>query len=96
MAYGQYTLTQKEEDYFLSLFRYMIDELNCGRRDEFDLSGKGITPWQAKKVMEELGYVFDDFDVNGWEQDTCFYFENTDIVLFSSGIHFELKLFKQY
>lgn len=31
MAYGQYTLTQKEKDYYISLFRYMIDELNRGR-----------------------------------------------------------------
>lgn len=32
MAYGKWNLTQKEEKYFLSLFRYMIDELNCGRQ----------------------------------------------------------------
>jgi hypothetical protein len=96
MAYGKWNLTTEEEKYFIPLFKYMIDELECGRRDEFNLSGKGITPWQAKAVMEELGYVFDHFDINGWEQDTWFYFENTDIVLFSSGMHFELRLFKQY
>lgn len=96
MAYGKWNLTTEEERYFISLFKYMIDELTCGRRDEFDLSGKGISPWQAKELMEKLGYIFDDFDTNGWEQDTCFHFKNTDIVLSSCGMTFDLRLFKQY
>jgi hypothetical protein len=94
MAYGKWNLTQEEEKYFLSLFRYMIDELNCGRRDQFDLSGKGINPYQAAQIIEQLGYPQKDFETNGWEQDTWQYFETTDIWLFSCVQTFELILCK--
>lgn len=94
MAYGKWSLTTEEEKYFIPLFKYMIDELTCGRRDEFDLSGKGINPYQAAKIMKQLGYPQKDFETNGWEQDTWQYFENTSICIFSCGQTFELRIFK--
>jgi hypothetical protein len=94
MAYGKWSLTTEEEKYFIPLFKYMIDELIRGRRDEFDLSGKGINPAQAVEIMEQLGYPEQNRDYNGWEQDTWYHFENTNIWLFSCGQTFELKLCK--
>lgn len=92
MAYGKWNLTTEEEEYFIPLFKYMISELECGRRDEFDLSGKGINPAQVIDIMETLGYPEKDRDYNGWEQDAWYYFENTRIRLFSCGQTFELIL----
>ena len=94
MACGKWSLTTEEEKYFIPLFKYMIDELTSGRRDEFDLSGKGINPAQAIDMMEKLGYPEKDRDYNGWEQDAWYYFENTKIWLISCGQTFELKLCK--
>ena len=93
MAYGKWSLTTEEEKYFIPLFKYMIDELTCGRRDEFDLSGKGINPSQALDIMKQLGYNNRKTETNGWEQDTWYYFENTNITLFSCGQTFALYLF---
>lgn len=95
MAYGKWSLTTEEEKYFIPLFKYMIDELTCGRREEFDLSGKGISPWQAQKIIEDLGYKSLPIDFNGWEQDTWFHFENTNIYLYSCGMTFELKIMRK-
>lgn len=94
MAYGKWNLTTEEEKYFIPLFKYMIDELTCGRRDEFDLSGKGINPAQAAAIMDQLGYLYKETDTNGWQQDTWQYFENTSIYIFSCGQTFELRLCK--
>ena len=94
MAYGQWNLTIEEEKYFIPLFKYMIDELTNGRREEFDLSGKGINPAQVLEIMDKLGYPKKDTQQNGWEQDTWYYFKNTEITLFSCGMTFELTLFK--
>lgn len=95
MAYGKWYLTTEEEKYFISLFKYMIDELESGRRDEFDLSGKGINPAQAAKIMEQLGYSIQDRSYGGWVQDIWYYFENTSICMYSCGQTFELKIFIQ-
>jgi hypothetical protein len=92
MAYGKWSLTTEEEKYFIPLFKYMIDELTSGRRTEFDLSGKGINPWQAKKVMEQLGYTSIQREENGWEQDMWIYFKNSPIYLYSCGQTFELMI----
>ena len=108
MAYGQWDLTTEEEKYFIPLFKYMIDELTCGRREEFDLTGKGINPYQARKVFEQLGYEEADMDENGWEQDrwvyfnkkikaddNTYHFEETKLCLFYCGQTFEMKLWYQ-
>ena len=93
MACGKWSLTTEEEKYFIPLFRYIIDELTCGRRSEFDLSGKRINPAQAIDIMETLGYPEKDREYGGgWEQDAWYYFENTNIWLFSCGQTFELTL----
>lgn len=94
MAYGKWSLTTEEEQYFIPLFKYIIDELTCGRRSEFDLSGKRINPTQAVDVMEKLGYPEKDRDYDCWERGIWYYFENTKICLFSCGETFELKLCK--
>ena len=91
MAYGKWILTTEEEKYFVPLFKYMIDEIKCGRRHEFDLSGKGINPSQAIKLMAQLGYPAADIDAN--ESLECYqYFKGTDIYLYYCGLTFELQL----
>lgn len=92
MAYGKWSLTTEEEKYFIPLFKYMIDELTCGRRDEFDLSGKGINPIQAQKLMKQLGYPIENIEANNCTQDFWQYFKGTNIYLYHSGMSFELKL----
>ena len=93
MAYGERTLTTKEIEYYTSLFKYILEEFKCGRRSEFDLSGKGINPTQCIKVLASMGYpvesVIDDVE----EYDCFWFFENINILLFSNGLTYELKLY---
>ena len=105
MAYGKWDLTIEEEKYFISLFKYMIDELTCGRKNEFDLSGKGINPAQIKKIMNQFGYEIGKVR-NGFNEDkkiyydkkNCnkenqtFYFEKTGLYFYYSGQTFEISL----
>ena len=90
--YGVRELTAKEKEYFISLFKYMIDELTSGRRSEFDLSSKGINPIQTLKLMRDLGYPVKRVDGDSCEQENWYYFKNTHIWLYSNGLAFELTL----
>lgn len=89
--YGKWDLTKEEKEYFTLLLSYGIQQLQLGRTDEFDLTNKGISPWQAKELLETMGYEFIDFQDNGWEQDRNYYFKG--LRLSSCGATFELALY---
>ena len=90
--YGLRELTSKEEEYFITYFKYMIDELKCGRRFSFDLSGKGINPMQVKDIMAKLGYSVKKTVKNEYELDCWYYFNDTDIWMYSNGLTYSLTL----
>lgn len=88
----------KEKNYYVSLIRYGIEQLKLNRIEEFNLSNKGINPYQVWQILhDEFNYEFPDFETNGWEQDTWMYFTNKSnpkdiLCLFSCGMTYELKL----
>lgn len=43
---------------------------------ELDLTFEGISPYQLKELVEELGYIEYDSESNGWEMDFWIYFVN--------------------
>ena len=90
--YGKRTLTTKEEEYFIPYFKYMISEIECGRRSEYDLSGKGINPSQVIKLMEQLGYPLKHIETVEEEMEMWLYFENTVTWVYINGLTFELSL----
>ena len=93
MAYGERTLTTKEIEYYTSLFKYILEEFKCGRRSEYDLSGKGINPTQCIQLLGSLGYPVESVIDDSEEFDFFVFFENTNHLLFSNGLTYELKLY---
>lgn len=56
--------------------------------EQLDLNLFNITPDQVIQMLEHLGYEKTDWEYNGWEQDTWFYFshpEHKELCFFYSG-----------
>lgn len=80
-----------------------LENMDADDRFEFDLSDKGINPYQLEVLLEEFGYETDDRDDNGWERDFWIYMSRTDgkifdsgcenIVIMCCGMTFELKIY---
>ena len=63
--------------------------------DEISLESIHISPCQVMDILEELGYEKeDDWDFNGWEGDSWWYFNKDDkrLCLFYSGYSFSMTL----
>lgn len=68
-----------------------------------ELTDTGISPWQLKELLEELGYEARNSDDNGWELDFWIYMRRIDGKTFESsceeltirgcGMTFELRLY---
>jgi len=79
-------------------FIYKIENLPEVVNEEdltLNLTGKGITPYQAWSLLEILGYEHTDMNQNGWELDFWLFFEKQGcrrITLRGTGMTFELFL----
>lgn len=65
---------------------YALETLE--RWERLDLNLFNITPDQVIQMLEHLGYEEIDWEHNGWEQDTWFYFshpEHKELCFFYSG-----------
>ena len=63
--------------------------------DGISLEPIHVTPCQVMDILEELGYDRDDdWDSNGWEGDSWWYFnkDNEKLCLFYSGYSFSMSL----
>ena len=80
-----------------------LENMKVTDRFEFDLSDKGINPYQLETLLKEFGYETDDRDDNGWERDFWIYMSRKDtkhfvsgcenIVIMCCGMTFELKIY---
>ena len=80
-----------------------LENMKTTDRFEFDLSDKGINPYQLETLLKEFGYETDDRDDNGWERDFWIYMSRKDtkhfisgcenIVIMCCGMTFELKIY---
>ena len=82
-------------DYFEKVLS--IDE--CDDVDDLDLTFKGVSPYQLKELLTELGYEETNTDRNGWQFDFWIYMTNKDInsrirrlIISGCGMSFELKI----
>ena len=64
--------------------------------DNIELSAINLGPSQFMYLLENLGYERDgDWDSNGWEQDTSFYYKkegHPSLVLYYCGYDGEIQL----
>ena len=56
-----------------------------------------VTPAMVDKALREMGYTFEDQEVNGWQNDCWLRYANHDtfppVTLFYSGFNFEIELY---
>ena len=77
-----YSLTNMDKEALAPYFRGLIHELTSNTIDCVELSYLNIGPSQCTDILEFLGYERDDdWNTNGWEQDTWYYFAKDNIKL---------------
>ena len=55
-----------------------IEGLNSRYEVGIDLTNMGVGPYHVKDILEDLGYIDDDFDTNGWQMDYWFHFQHPE------------------
>lgn len=84
-----------EVDFWHSFFERKIKDLKSGYIEEVDLTHEDICPENVIDTLRAMGYEDDDYDVNGWEQDTWIYFTKggeESLMLFYCGRTFKMNL----
>ena len=70
-----YSISEEDIDRVMPFVRGVIHELEVGNATNIELSLLNLGPCQFMDVFDKLGYDRDDdWDTNGWEQDTWYYF----------------------
>lgn len=70
-----YSISEEDIDRVIPFVRGAIHELEVGNVTNIELSLLNLGPCQFMDVFYKLGYDRDDdWDTNGWEQDTWYYF----------------------
>lgn len=90
------SLTTKELEAFAPIFKGMILVLESEEYDSIEVSLINVGPKDVMDILDFLGYTRDDdWDTNGWEQDTWFDFYKPDaksLCLFYSGYYGKIRL----
>lgn len=93
---GCYNLKDWEMVKWLPHFESIIESFKEDRTLEYDFSREDLSPSNIKDILDKLGWNHVDFDINGWEADSWWYFEYKDydfqIVMFYCGFTFVLNL----
>ena len=70
-----YSISEEDIDRVMPFVRGAIHELEVGNTGNVELSLLNLGPCQFMDIFDKLGYDRDDdWDTNGWEQDTWYYF----------------------
>ena len=80
---GEWNLREWEKPHWTAFFERKIEELKSKRIETIDLTKEDLCPENVIDILEAMGYEYDDFSANGWEQDT-------DIFLTSEGVNLRL------
>ena len=71
-----YCLQDNDKEILTPIMEGIIYRLEMGDLDDIELSIINLGPSQFMQLLENLGYERDDdWDSNGWEQDTWYYFD---------------------
>ena len=85
----------------LAHLKSMIRDLSNNQRLKFNLRKSPLyqkSPAEISNMLEELGWEFDEYDSNGWEQDTWIPFSHEAygfcLVLAYSGYYWTMELYR--
>lgn len=90
----KYNLTEKEMKSLIPYFKGFIYEIET-ENIEIDLSWLNLSPNNIVDILRELGYTKEDWDTNGWDQDTWIYMfkpEKPTLCLYYCGYGGQMNL----
>ena len=91
-----YHLDNRDIEKLTPIMEGIIYRLEMGDLDDIELSIINLGPSQFMQLLENLGYELDDdWDSNGWEQDTWYNFfkdGHPSLTLFYCGYDGEIRL----
>ena len=83
-----YCLQEHDEDYLIPIMEALVWRLEQKDIDDIELSVINLGPSQFMHLLECIGYERKDgCEMNGWEQDTWYYFakDNVKLCMFYCG-----------
>lgn len=92
---GKWNIREWEAEFWRSFFEKEIKNLEVGHTEKIDLTQKDLCPENVIDVLRNMGYEDEDYDTNGWEQDTWISFfkeGEKPLMLFYCGRTFEMNL----
>ena len=98
MIRGKYKLNPEEQAEVVALIKNILDALALDQRHTASLTEFDIAPCHIREVMHELGWRDDDFEINGWEGDTWYYFSREDyeygVTMYYCGYTFSVEMYR--
>ena len=95
-----YCLQEHDEEYLVPIMEGLVWRLEQKDINDIELSVINLGPSQFMYLLECLGYERDDddddWDSNGWEQDTWHYYKkegHPSLTLYYCGYDGEIKLY---
>lgn len=91
-----YKLNEKDMEALIPFFKGAIMALEEKQVDSVDLDVFNIGPAQCLSILATLGWEREEWDANGWEQDTWYYLykeNNSSLTLFYCGYTGEIRLY---
>ena len=98
MIRGKYTLAANENEQVLAIVKGALTTLAAVKSKAVSLTEFDIAPCHIREAMRELGWHDDDFETNGWEGDTWYYFSHEDYeyqaVMYYCGYTFSVEMYR--
>lgn len=98
MVLGKYNLNIEEQAELYELITNVLDALRLDQRHKVSLSEYGFAPCHIREEMRRRGWKDNDFETNGWEGDTWYYFSHPDykytVVMFYCGYTFSIEMYR--
>lgn len=96
MIRGKYRLSSEEKEQVLVIVKEALTTLAAIKYKAVSLTEFDIAPCHIREAMRELGWCDDDFETNGWEGDTWYYFSHKDyeyqVVIYYCGYTFSIEM----
>lgn len=98
MIRGKYGLTAEEKEQVLAIVKGALATLAAIKHKAVSLTEFDIAPCHIRETMRELGWCDDNFETNGWEGDTWYYFSHEDynygVNMFYCGYTFSIEMYR--
>lgn len=98
MIRGKYRLSPTEKEEAEKIVRAALSALAKDQRKRVSLTEFDIAPCHVRDAMRKFNWEQDDFETNGWEGDTWYYFSHEDYeyqaVMFYCGYTFSIEMYR--